>query len=101
MATYIFQKIKDTMLQDVSIATAYLNDIVLTGVHRMSLEKKLDPMPSPIAECGLVLRAEKCNICVNIVRYVMFIIGEYVRRPDPENAQVVKSMPRLTDAPTL
>lgn len=100
MATYIFQKIRDTMLKDVSIAIAYLNDIVLTGVHRMSLEK-LDLMPSPIAECGLVLRAEKCNLCVNIVRYLMYIIGEYCRRSDPENAQVVKSMPRLTDAHKL
>ncbi|CAH8585986.1 unnamed protein product [Schistosoma intercalatum] len=100
-APSIFQQIMDTVLQDVSGAAAYLDDIIIMGVDRVDLEKKLDQVLTRIAEYGLRLRPEKCDFCIQKVRYLGFIIDKDGRRPDPENAQAVKTMPRPTDVPTL
>ncbi|CAH8448460.1 unnamed protein product [Schistosoma curassoni] len=100
-APSIFQQIMDTMLQDVSGAAAYLDDIIIMGVDRLDLEKKLDHVLTRIAEYGLRLRPEKCDFCMQKVRYLGFIIDKDGRRPDPENTQAVKTMPRPTDVPTL
>ncbi|KAK4474327.1 hypothetical protein MN116_000411, partial [Schistosoma mekongi] len=100
-APSIFQQVMDTMLQDLSGAAAYLDDIIIMGVDRMDLEKELDQVLSRIAEYGFRLRAEKCNFCMQSVRYLGFIIDKDGRRPDPENTQAVKAMPRPTDVPTL
>ncbi|KAH9585992.1 hypothetical protein MS3_00007063 [Schistosoma haematobium] len=100
-APSIFQQIMDTMLQDVSGAAAYLDDIIIMGVDRVDLEKKLDQVLTRIAEYGLRLRPEKCDFCMQKVRYLGFIIDKDGRRPDPENTLAVKTMPRPTDVTTL
>ncbi|CAH8538525.1 unnamed protein product [Schistosoma rodhaini] len=100
-ASSIFQQVMDTMLQDVPGAAAYLDDIIIMGVDKIDLEKKLDQVLSRIAEYGFRLRAEKCNFCMKKVSYLGFIIDKDGRRPDPENTQAVKTMPRPTDVPTL
>ncbi|CAH8528395.1 unnamed protein product [Schistosoma rodhaini] len=100
-APSIFQQVMDTMLQDVPGAAAYLDDIIIMGVGKIDLEKKLDQVLSRIAEYGFRLRAEKCNFCMKKVSYLCFIIDKDGRRPDPENTQAVKTMPRPTDVPTL
>ncbi|CAH8545975.1 unnamed protein product [Schistosoma haematobium] len=100
-APSIFQQIMDTMLQDVSGAAAYLDDIIIMGVDRVDLEKKLDQVLTRIAEYGLRIRPEKWDFCMQKVRYLGFIIDKDGRRPDPENTLAVKTMPRPTDVPTL
>nr|CAX83704.1 Gag-Pol polyprotein [Schistosoma japonicum] len=101
MAPSIFQQVVDSMLQDLPGAAAYLDDIIIMGVDKMDLEKKLDQVLSRIDEYGFWLRAEKCNFCMQRVRYLGFIIDKDGRRPDPENIQAVKAVPRPTDVPTL
>ncbi|CAH8637872.1 unnamed protein product [Schistosoma rodhaini] len=70
-APSIFQQVMDTMLQDVPGAAAYLDDIIIMGVDKIDLEKKLDQVLSRIAEYGFRLRAEKCNFCMKkvLVKY--------------------------------
>ncbi|KAH9596036.1 Spectrin alpha chain, non-erythrocytic 1, variant 2 [Schistosoma haematobium] len=100
-APSIFQQVMDAMLQDVPGAAAYLDHIIIMRVNRIDLEKKLDQVLSRIAEYGLRLRPEKCNFCMQNVRYLGFIIDQVGKRLDPESTQAVKTMPRQTGVPTL
>ncbi|CAH8557945.1 unnamed protein product [Schistosoma intercalatum] len=100
-APSIFQQIMDTMLQGIPGAAAYLDDIIITAVDKMDLQKKLDQVLERIADYGFRLRAEKCDFYMQQVRYLGFIIDKDGRRPDPENIEAVKTMPRPRDVNTL
>ncbi|CAH8568978.1 unnamed protein product [Schistosoma guineensis] len=100
-APSIFQQIMDTMLQGIPGAAAYLDDIIITAVDKMDLQKKLDQVLERIADYGFRLRAEKCDFYMQQVRYLGFIIDKDGRRPDPENIEAVNTMPRPRDVTTL
>ncbi|CAH8472913.1 unnamed protein product [Schistosoma intercalatum] len=97
----MFQQVTDTMLQDIPGAAACLDDVIIMGVDRIDFEKKLDQVLSRITEYRLRFCPEKCNFCMQKVRYFGFIIDKDGRRPDPENIQTVKTMHRRTNVPTL
>lgn len=81
--------------------SSYLDDIIIVGVDRIDLEKKLDQVLSWIAEYALRLPSQKCNFCMQKVRYLEFIVDKDDRQPLLENTQAVKTMPRPTNIPTL
>ncbi|KAH9592428.1 hypothetical protein MS3_00004356 [Schistosoma haematobium] len=91
----------DTVLQGIPGAAAYLDDITIMAADKMDLQKKLDQVLECIADYGFHLRAEKCDFYMQQVRYLGFIIDKGRRRPDPENIEAVRTMPRPRDIPTL
>lgn len=68
------------MVQAIPGAAASLNDLLMMGTGKIDLQKKRGRM---------LVRMQQ-------VWYFSFIRGKGVRRPDPENPQALKAMPRPT-----
>ncbi|VDP01092.1 unnamed protein product [Schistosoma margrebowiei] len=91
----------DTMLQSIPGAAAYLDDIIIMAADKMDQQEKLDQVLERIADYGFRLPTEKFDFYMQQVRYLRFIIGKDGRRPNPENIEAVRTIPRLRDITTL
>ena len=92
-APAIFQQIMDTMLAGLPGVAAYLDDIIIKGSTKQELFTRVQDVLSRISDYGFTLRADKCNFCMESVKYLGFIIDQYGRRPDPSNIDAIKHMP--------
>ncbi|CAH8573507.1 unnamed protein product, partial [Schistosoma haematobium] len=97
----VFQQAMNTILQVIPVTAAYLDDILIIGTSYGDLEKKVDMVLRCVANCGFGLLAKKCDLHVEKVRYLGFIIDKNGRKLDPENTEAVKTMPPPTDVQTL
>uniref|UniRef100_A0A183JLI6 Reverse transcriptase domain-containing protein n=1 Tax=Schistosoma curassoni TaxID=6186 RepID=A0A183JLI6_9TREM len=97
----IFEQVMDIILQDIPGTAAYLDEILIIGTDYADIKNKVDTVLRRIADYGLRLRAENCNFYMEQVRYLEFMIYKNGRKPNPENIEVIKSMPPATDVSTL
>ncbi|KAA3677574.1 uncharacterized protein DEA37_0010992 [Paragonimus westermani] len=85
-APAVFQQITDTMLTDIPVAAAYLDDIVVTGVDEAELTERLDLVFGRIADYGFRIRQENRKKSIGQADALSRLIGS--QTPDPEEALI-------------
>ncbi|KAF8564238.1 hypothetical protein P879_11853 [Paragonimus westermani] len=96
-APAIFQQVIDTVLTDVPGVAAYLDDITAMGTGPDDLYEKLDRVLNRIREFGFRLLAGNCNVFMQSISYLGFMIDQYGCRPDPANIGAIDRMPHPTN----
>ena len=84
------------VLQDLVGVVCLIDDILLYGKTQEEYDKRLTAALHKIAEAGITLNEEKCEISQNQVKFLGQIVGSKGVRPDPGKVTVVKQM----NAPT-
>lgn len=100
-APSIFQQTMDAMLTGIMGATAFIDDIIISGTSQDELLQRLITVLDRIQQYGFHIRAEKCQFYWTSIKYLGFIFDKTGRRPDPENISAIKNMPAPTDIKTL
>ena len=100
-APSIFQQTMDAMLTGIMKATAFLDDIIVSGTSQDELLQRLISVFECIQQYGFHVRAEKCQFYQTLIRYLGFIFDKTGQCPDPENISAIKNMPAPTDIKTL
>ncbi|CAH8670750.1 unnamed protein product [Schistosoma haematobium] len=100
-APAIFQQIMDTMVSNIEGVAVYLDDIIVVGSSTQELMRRLDVVLTKISQAGFQLQKEKCEFLLESVKYLGYIFDKDGRRPDPDNINAIKNMPRPTEVTTL
>ena len=100
-APSIFQQTMDAMLTGITGATAFLDDIIVSGTSPDELLQQLISVFEHIQQYGFHVCAEKCQFYWTLIKYLGFIFDKMGRRPELENISAIKNMPAPTDIKTL
>ena len=100
-APSIFQQTMDAMLTGITGATAFLDDIIVSGTSLNELLQQLISVFERIQQYGFHVRVEKCQFHRTSIKYLGFIFDKTDRRLDPENISAIKNMTAPTDIKTL
>ena len=93
VAPAIFQEVKDTMLDGLDFAIAYLDDIIIISKSKEQHREHVRRVFSRIQEFGFKVKEEKCEFFLEEIKYLGHIIDKDGRRPDPDRAAAINSMP--------
>ena len=91
----------DAMHSGITGATAFLDDIIISGTSQDELLQWLISIFERIQQYGFHVRAEKCQFYRTSIKYLGFIFNKMGRCLDPENISAIKNMPAPTDIKTL
>ncbi len=92
-APEIYQRVMDTMLEDIPNATAIMDDILVTGKDEKHHDKTMHKVVERATEWNLKLNLEKCRIKQSSVPYIGHLITAEGLRPDLEKVRAVEMMP--------
>ena len=97
----IFQRVIDSLIQDIPGVVAYLDDILITGpsdeAHLASLKEVL----LRLEKAGLRAKKEKCEFMVPSVTYLGHKIGTEGIHPLPDKIEAIEGAPRPTNVSEL
>ena len=91
-----FQRRMSEVLQDLEGVVCLIDDILIYGKTQEEHDKRLTAALHKIAEAGITLNEEKCDISQNQVKFLGQIIDSNGIHPDPGKVTAVKQM----NAPT-
>ena len=91
-----YQKIMDTMLENIEGARAIMDDILIAGRNETEHDIIIRQVIERATEYNLKLNFEKCQVKQNKVKYVGHILTENGLQPDDEKIRAVKDMPTPT-----
>ena len=83
----------DTMLGDLDNATAYLDDILVTGKTTAEHLNHIINVFEKLQEYGFKVKEAKCDFFLPEIKYLGHIINRDGRRLDPERANAIRNMP--------
>lgn len=89
----IFQQIMDQLINGIQGASAYLDDVIITGNTIEEHNIRLNKVMSRINEFGMRMKSDKCKFLMEEIRFLGFIVDRNGRRPDPEKIAAIKDMP--------
>ena len=89
------------MLTDITGATAFLDDIIVSHTSQDELLQRPISVFERIQQYGFNVRAEKCQFYRTSIKYLGFILDKMGRRPDTENISAIKNMPVPSNIKTL
>ena len=90
VAPAIFQEVRDTMLDGLDFAIAYLDDIIMISKSKEQHQEHVRRVFSWIQEFGFKVKEEKCEFFLEEIKYLGHIIDKDDRRPDPDRATAIK-----------
>lgn len=99
-----FQKIMESLLQNIEGSVVFLDDILVSGKNEFEHNSRLDKVLSRLQEVGLKVRVDKCDFNKPEVQYLGYIINKdglhtsqdkiiaIEKAPIPENITQLKSL---------
>lgn len=96
-----FQRIIDSLIQDVPHVVGYLDDTLVTGKNEAEHQANLDTVLQRFEEYGIGLKKEKCAFSVPNVTCFGHGIDEKGLRPTDEKVRAVKETPAPTNVSEL
>ena len=97
----IFQQVMNTMLSDLDLVVAYLDNILMNSQNVEQHQEHVYKVFSRIQEYGFKLKESKCDFFMEKIKYLGYIIDKDGRRPDTERATPMKDMPALENVSAL
>ena len=95
-AAQTFQRLMDTVLQDISCSFCYLDDILIASSNEEQHMADLRQMCGRLQEYGLVVRPEKCIFGVDSIDFLGHRITAGGAKPLPEKVEVIQFFLRPT-----
>ena len=96
-----FQKCMSEVLQDLEGVVCLIDDILIYGKTQEKHDKCLTAALHKIAEAGITLNEEKCEISQNKVKFLGQIVDSNGIHPDPGKVKAVKQMKAPTNITEL
>ena len=81
------------MQSDLYFATAYLDNILITGKSVTEHRKHIMYVFDKLRKYGFKAKEVKCDFFLTEIKYLGHIIDKYSQRPDPDRATAIKDMP--------
>lgn len=75
---------------------AYLDDVVITGSTRLEHDDRLRKILQRLQDSGRKLRAEKCHLAMEEIKYLGLIVNARGISADPEATSAIANMPNPT-----
>jgi hypothetical protein len=97
----IFQRIMESLLQDIPGIAVFLDDILLSGKTEAEHLVTLQEVLSRLSKAGLRLQKSKCKFMVSEVQYVGYRINASGLHPLPEKVEAIQAAPTPTDVTQL
>ena len=92
-APEMYQRIMDTMLENIDGVRAVMDDILVAGRDEKHHDEIMKKLVRRATEWNLRLNIEKCQIKKPSVKYVGHIVSSEGLKVDPEKVRAVKDMP--------
>jgi len=92
-----FQHLMDKVLQGLSFATVYLDDILIHSDSVDTHAQHREMVLQHIKDAGLTLRSTKCHIGLSSVQYLGHVFSANGMSPDPADVQVITDWPTSTN----
>ena len=92
-APEIYQRVIDTMLEDIEGATAIVDDIIVAGRTIEEHDEILKRVLYRATEWNVKLNLEKCRLRQTSIKYVGHIITDSGAKPDPDKIRAIVQMP--------
>ncbi len=94
-APAIFQRVMESLLQDIPNVVVYFDDIHVLVASKSESEHliTLDKVLSRLKEAGLRLRKDKCQFLVSSVTYLGYKIDKEGIHPVPKKIEAIKAAP--------
>ena len=92
-APAIFQRVMDSLLQDLQGVVVYLEDVLVTGSNEEDHLNKLNAVMERLEAAGVTLKREKCTFMAPAVEYLGHIIDTEGLRPSPEKVRAIQEAP--------
>ena len=92
-APAIFQRVMESLLQDIPNVAVYIDDILVAGKSHAEHIHTLEKVFSRLHDAGLQLKKEKCTFCTSSVQYLGFRIDKEGIHPTAEKIRAIKEAP--------
>ena len=87
-----FQKLMETVLQDIDGVQVYLDDVLVTASTRKEHDEKLDLVLKRLKDFNITLNREKCLLGVESLEFLGFIVSERGIEVSPDRVQGLRDM---------
>ncbi|BHF76518.1 hypothetical protein SprV_0501961600 [Sparganum proliferum] len=92
-APALFQQTMNAMLSGIPGTAGYLDDIIIVGRSPAELQDRVCAVLERVQEYGFRLRADKCQLILDSIKYLGFVFDVNGRHPYPENIRAIQRMP--------
>ena len=89
----MFQRIMDTMLEDIDGARAIMDDIIVAAKTSREHDQIMKAVITKTTNWNLKLNFEKCHIKQSQVNYVGHLVTKQGPKPDPDKVRAVLEVP--------
>ena len=89
----IFQRVMDTLLQDIPMTVVYLDDILVTGRCLEEHLQNLEMVLQRLANSGLRLKPAKCAFLQKEISYLGHTINSQGLAPDKKKVMAIQAAP--------
>ena len=93
-APAIFQRTMESLLGDIPMCKAYLDDIIISGRNDVEHLQNLQKVLARLRENGLKLKKEKCAFMQDSVQYLGHQLDASGIKPEPGKVAAIKEAPR-------
>ena len=93
-AAQAFQRLMDTVLQDVNCAFVYLDDILVASASEEEHMSDLRTICRRLQDFGLVVRLEKCIFGQKSIEFLGYQVSESGSIPLPSKVRAIENFPR-------
>ena len=100
-APSIFQRAMDSLVQGLPRVSAYLDDILVSGVDEEDHLNNLDKVLQRLESAGLTLKKSKCVFGLDSIEYLGHIIDKNGLHPSPEKVKAIAEAPTPTNVTEL
>ena len=91
-----FQRLMETCMSGMNMAEVlvYMDDLIVFGQTLDQMEERLMKVLDRLAEFGLKVSPEKCQLCCKSVKYLGHVVSEEGVQTDPEKMSALDTWPR-------
>ena len=93
-ATQTFQRLMDSVLQDIGSAFVYLDDILIASSSDKENINDLNAVFRRLKEHGLVIRLEKCIFGVSCLEFLGHQVSKDGSRPTQAKVEAIQNFPQ-------